>query len=155
MSNSLSNVLAKLNAFQEAFYVDPSHLEFFSQGPLVTIKTLNRKDLSQGGLTSGLSKQMVLFGAAYSLGLIKLVQAFNSVRWRMVVLSFYMGLGNQMVQAIPFGGASDGLSFEVRQLFSFCSAQLIWIKFLSGPSPAISDFIVKCFFTRFSTGLFV
>ena len=25
----------------------------------------------------------------------------------MVVLSSYMGLGNQMVQGIPFGGASD------------------------------------------------
>ena len=52
-------------------------------------------------------KQMVLFGGAHSRGLTKLVQPFNSLRWRMVVLSFYMGLGNQMVQAIPFGGASD------------------------------------------------
>lgn len=78
-----------------------------SQGPLLTIKTLNRKDLNQDGLTSGFSKQMVLFGDAYSRGLIKLVQALNSLRWRMVVLTFYMGLGNQMVSAIPFGGASD------------------------------------------------
>ena len=74
----------------------------------------------------------------------------------MAVLAFYGGLGNQMVQAILFWGSFRyGLSFEVRQLFSFWSAQLIWIKFLSGPSPAISDFIVKCFFTRFLTGLFV
>lgn len=52
----------------------------------------------------------------------------------MAVLSFYMGLGNQMVQAILFWGSFRyGLSFEVRQLFSFWSAQLIWIKFLSGP----------------------
>ena len=72
-----------------------------SQGPFLTIKTLNRKDLNQGGLTSG------FVWGAHSRGLIKLVQAFNSLSWRMVVLGFYMGLGNQMVQGIPFGGASD------------------------------------------------
>lgn len=58
MGNSLSNVLAKLNAFQVAFYVDilwPLTPRIFSQGPLLTIKTLNRKDLTQGGLTSGFS----------------------------------------------------------------------------------------------------
>ena len=56
---------------------------------------------------------MVLFGGAHSRGLRKLVQAFNSLSWRMVVLTFYVGLGNQMVQVIPFGGVSD-LGYRLR-----------------------------------------
>ena len=56
---------------------------------------------------------MVLFGGAHSGGLRKLVQAFNSLSWRMVVLTFYVGMGNQMVQVIPFGGVSD-LGYRLR-----------------------------------------
>ena len=51
----------------------------------------------------------------------------------MVVLTFYVGMGNQMVQVIPFGGVSD-LGYRLRWgsfLVLVCSADLDKVSFSS------------------------